>query len=191
MINTILLLLITLPFTSAAQDSVVRKNYLPQYVKFQFAGGIGLISVGFGYESKNKKVEGDFYYGYVPEKRGGVEIHTVSSKLSWFPLKKVRYKGVGFRPLSLGTWVNYTFGKQYFLFSPENYPYNYYKFPTAMHMGAFMGGQVEVSKSKRKKLSFYYELGTTDVDVVSYATNVNAIQFSQIFNLGLGVKTSF
>jgi hypothetical protein len=191
LINTILLLLITLPFTSAAQDSVVRKDFLPQHVKFQFAGGIGLISVGFGYESKNKKVEGDFYYGYVPEKRGGVEIHTVSSKPSWFPLKKVRYKGVGVRPLSLGTWVNYTFGKQYFLFSPENYPYNYYKFPTAMHMGAFIGGQVEVSKSKRKKLSFYYELGTTDVDVVSYATNVNAIQFSQIFNLGLGVKTSF
>ncbi len=122
-------------FISLSQEKKKGDGIIPDYVKIQFAGGIGVFAVGIGYDSRNTKLEGDFIYGYVPKKIGGITIHTVSSKITWLPIKKIELKNLIVKPISFGLLVNYTFGKQYFLFSPENYPFNYYDHPTALHFG--------------------------------------------------------
>lgn len=106
-------------FISISQEKKKGDNILPDHIKLQFAGGIGAFSVGIGYGSRSTKLEGDFIYGYVPKKVGGITIHTISSKITWFPLKKIELKSFAVKPLSFGLLVNYTFGKQYFLFSPK------------------------------------------------------------------------
>lgn len=179
----------------AQNDSSRSKGkWLPDHSKLQFAGGIGLLSVGAGYKTKKDKLHGDLYYGYTPESVGGLHIHALTAKATWFPLKNINHKTFQVRPLTAGLLVNYTFGKQYFGFTPENYPYNYYDFPTALHVGAFIGGQVNKKISSRrgvKRLGLYYELGTFDREVISYVRNRKALSVTDILNLGVGVITAF
>jgi hypothetical protein len=170
------------------------QNWLPDHTKVQYAGGIGFLSVGVGYHTKKDKLQGDVYYGFTPESVGGLDIHALSVKGTWFPLKPLNRKTWQVRPLSAGLLVNYTFGKQYFGFSPDNYPYDYYNFPTALHLGAFIGGQVNKQVSSRrgvKRIGLYYELGTYDVELASYVRNRRALSVTDILNLGIGVVTSF
>lgn len=187
----IIWLLLCESLLAEAQDSSRRRSLLPHHLKVQYAGGIGFVSVGVGYGSRNDKLEGDFYYGYVPKSVGGVYIHSVSSKLTWHMLKKVERKSWELRPLSAGVLLSYTFGKQYFLFSPKNYPYSYYDFPTAMHAGVFVGGRVDRVGKNGRKVGLYYELGSNDREITSYLNNRSSIKLPEILNLALGVKTTF
>ena len=179
---------------SSGQDKEVKNKALPDHVKLQFAGSIGFLSLGAGYETGNKKFEFDLYYGYVPESVGGVEIHTLTGKTTFLPFKESNNKSVTVSPLTLGAYVAYTFGDQYFLFAPEKYPLSYYDYPTALHAGVFFGGRI-TKHAKRKQLfsrvGLYYEIGTTDKEFISYYHNMEALKFTDILNVGIGIKGSF
>lgn len=168
------------------------KRALPHHVKTQFAGGIGFLSIGAGYENKRESLEGDIYYGYLPKNIGGVSIHSATAKLTWLPFNAIDLKWLQYNFLSTGILASYKFGKQYFLFDPDNYPYNYYGHPTALHLGFFIGGQLEKSIDKKniKRVALYYELGTTDRELISIFTN-SSLKANEILNLAVGVKTSF
>lgn len=174
-----------------AQQSA-KHRWWPDHVKLQYAGGIGFLSVGAGYENKKQWLEGDLYYGYVPESIGGVSIHTLTGKLSLFPLPAIG-QGVQWKPLSVGVLVSHTFGKQYFGFTPANYPYDYYSFPTSFHAGAFLGGQInKVIKEKTiQQLGLYYEVLTFDKEFISYLNNRSSLEFSDVINVGVGIKVGF
>ncbi|RYY60248.1 MAG: hypothetical protein EOO05_10555 [Chitinophagaceae bacterium] len=158
---------------------------LPDHVNLQFAGAIGFVSAGVGYETKNHRLQGDFFYGYVPESVGGVEIHSVTAKMTWAAITRQVRPDLRVDWLTTGVFLNYVFGKQYFLFDPEEYPFSYYGFPTAANVGISLGGQAFYHK-----LGVYYELGTTDRYVMSFIQNSGSLSFADLFNLGLGVKYS-
>jgi len=178
---------------SWAQDSS-RSKWLPDYAKLQYAGNIGFFSVGVGYENKKGTLEGDFFYGYVPESVGGVTIHTVTSKLNWHTFGSCNSGSYKIKPFTVGVLASYTFGKQYFGFSPENYPYDYYKFPTAFHAGVLVGGQANKrlgGNSSIRKIGLYYELLTFDTEFLSYLNNTHALRLSDVVSMSLGLKLSF
>lgn len=184
---TILLFFQSLFSLVTAQEHKTFHFLVPDHAKLQFAGGIGFLSAGIGYDSRKHNLQGDFYYGYVPESLGGVTIHSVTGKLTWTPLiYRFKKNHVNLDILSLGLLVNYAFGKQYFSFSPEYYPFDYYKFPTSLHAGIFAGGGIRF-----KKLGFYYEVGTTDDELLSYVQNIKSLKFTDILNIGIGVEYSF
>jgi hypothetical protein len=180
--------------TTAQKDSFL-SGLLPHHAKLQYAGSIGFLSFGVGYQIKKDKLHADIIYGYTPESVGGLDIHAVTAKATWFPVKdKIWKNDIHIRPLSTGVLVNYTFGKQYFGFNPDNYPYDYYKFPTAFHVGAFVGGQVNKkinNKTFIKRVGLYYELGTLDTEVISFIRSHKALALSDIINLGIGLVTTF
>lgn len=168
------------------------KKVIPHHVKTQFAGGIGFLSIGAGYENKIESLEGDIYYGYLPKNIGGVSIHSATAKLTWLPFKTIDLNWLQYNFLSTGILANYKFGEQYFLFDPDYYPYSYYGHPTALHIGFFIGGQLKKPVADRniKQIALYYELGTTDRELISLLTN-KSLKANEILNLALGVKTSF
>lgn len=98
-----------------AQDTVKRPTLLPHHVKIQFAGGIGFFNVGGGYAAKNGKWEGDLFYGYVPKSVGGVQMHVLTAKFTWLPVKELDAKYFLIKPLAVGVLLSYTFGEQYFV----------------------------------------------------------------------------
>jgi hypothetical protein len=170
-----------------------KSKWIPDHAKLQFAGNIGFFSLGLGYASRRETWEGDLYYGYVPESVGGLTIHSMTLKSTWFPIHPFNRKNFQLKPLSLGLLVNYTFGKQYFGFTPENYPYDYYGFPTSLHVGAFAGGQVNLNHGGRifKSTGIYYEVGTIDRQLLSYINNTGSLRPGNVLSLALGLKTGF
>ena len=171
------------PFFVSAQQEKKIARFVPHHVKLQFAGSIGFLSGGFGYESAKRKLQYDFLYGYVPEKFGGITIHSVTGKLTWFIISKQLKKGFRIDPLTTGFLVNYTFGKQYFLFTTPHYPGFYYGFPTAAHIGIFIGGAIT-----KNKLGLYYEIGTHLKDLSGYVGNARTLNFVDILNIGIGTR---
>lgn len=182
--------------TVRAQDSSIKKRHWtwPHHVKTQFAGGIGFVSIGAGYANKKEKLEADLFYGYVPESLGGVTIHAATAKFAWWPFKAIPMSKVALKPLAAGLLVNYTFGKQYFGFTPRYYPFSYYDHPTSVHAGVFIGSQLQTKKKAKgpiKQWALYYELLTYDVELVSYLGNTHTLSPADIVTLGIGVKAKF
>jgi hypothetical protein len=173
-----------LPFLVNAQKKSFPEKILPDHAVIQYAGNIGFLSAGIGYESKNRKFNGEVLYGYLPESIGGIQIHSVTGKISWLPLNRL-YNDFSVDYIIAGLYLNYVFGNQYFAFSPSYYPFHYYDFPTALSAGISIGQQVN-----KGRLSFYYELGTTDKELVSYLGNVRSVEFSDILSLGIGLRIS-
>jgi len=171
-----------LPVFLMAQPIKKKTGILPHHAKLQYAGSIGFLSVGVGYEFAGKKLHTDVYYGYVPESIGGINIHSVTGKLTWLPVS-VERNNYTLHLLTTGFLANYAFGKQYD-FSQE--AFEYYGFPTAAHIGLFVGGGLT-----RNKLGLYYELGSTDRDIVSFVNNVKGIRFHEIIHIGIGAKWKF
>lgn len=176
-----------LAFAATAQGK--GKKIWPEHVKLQYAGGIGFLSIGAGYTNKKEWMETDFYYGYVPKSVGGITIHILTGKASFFPVKPIG-KSLQLKPVSLGVLANYTFGKQYFGFSPENYPFDYYSRPTAFRAAAFVGGQLnkKLKNQSLKSIGLYYELITYDTELLSYLDNTRSLDWDDILNLGVGLR---
>jgi hypothetical protein len=159
---------------------------LPHHAKLQFAGGIGFISGGVGYQTQNRRLNFDAFYGFVPEGVGGIEIHSVTAKLTWTALKRQLSTDIHWQQLTAGLLLNYAFGDQYFFLSPENYPLAYYGIPTAAHLGLFIGTGIQY-----RKIGAYIELGTTDRSLASYIRNVRSLPITDILNIAVGIKLSF
>ena len=159
------------------------KTLLPDHIKVQYAGGMGFISFGMGYSSRDQKFEGDLFYGYLPASIGGVSIHSLSGKFSWIPFQLRRTKKIRIEPLVTGLLINYSFGKQYYSFDPPNYPYSYYGFPTAIHSALFLGSRAGI-----KRILVYYELISFDRDIVSLINNPKSLHISDIVTLAVGIR---
>ena len=163
----------------------------PDHIKVQYAGGMGFISIGAGYSTKNQKLEGDLSYGYLPKSVGGVRIHSISGKFTWIPVNSVSIEKYQVEPLMTGLIVNYSFGKQYFSFDPPYYPYRYYSFPTAIHSALFLGSRIGhdfPTHSFVQRLSFYYEILSFDREIISLVSNPKSLNVTDIVTLSLGVK---
>ena len=163
----------------------------PDHIKVQYAGGIGFISIGVGYSTKNQKLEGDLSYGYLPKSVGGIRIHSISGKVTWIPIHPVSVKKYQAEPLITGLVVNYSFGKQYFSFDPPYYPYNYYSFPTAIHSALFLGSRIGhdfPTHAFVQRISVYYEILSFDREIISLVSNPKSLHVTDIVTLSLGVK---
>ena len=191
----ILLLLSTLSF---AQEKLPveksRKWYIPDHLKLQFAGNIGFMSGGPGYLSRNKTLETDVLFGFLPQKFGGDALVTLTAKTTYSPWRIPLKNSYYIVPFSLGFYLSYTFGPQFDSKWPSYYPAGYYWWATSFRPGAYIGGKVgrDIVVRKRKRgLELYYELGTYDLILISYAQNPKYLSPGKIVNLALGVKMGF
>ncbi|MFQ3297768.1 MAG: hypothetical protein ACI921_001761, partial [Polaribacter sp.] len=108
-IKKILLPLVALLFLSNtfAQDAILIQDkakekawYEPDYAKMQFAGNLGVLSVGVGYQLFNKVVYTELLYGYVPVSISKAnEIHLISIK-NTFPLYRKKIGNYTVSPIA-------------------------------------------------------------------------------------------
>lgn len=164
-------------------QSLIQKA-IPHYAKVQYAGGIGFISAGLGYELCHTKLQADLMYGYAPENYTGIDVHSVTAKLTWLPLS-ITLKKFKVNYLTAGLLINYTPGTQYHAFNPSKYSFNYYGFPTALYAGLFIGGGVTYHR-----INFYYEIGASDRELVTYIRNPASRPITDLPKLGLGIRVT-
>lgn len=172
----------------------VEKWYRPDHVKLQFAGAIGFISPGIGIAYAKDKIETDLFFGYLPKQIGGEHIIMLTLKNTYIPFSlHPKHSQLTIHPLTIGGFFNYTFGNQYETFWPDHYPQGYYWWDSAIRLGIFLGGDVDIpiKNNTFNSVSAYYELGTNDLYLISYFQNLKYFKPYDILNLAIGVKMSF
>ena len=173
--------------------SVKEKSwYVPDYVKAQFAGNIGLISVGAGYQLFDKVLYSELLYGFVPKSASKADnIHLITIK-NTFPLYRKKIgENLTITPIA-GIATTLDIGTNSFTTLPSKYPDGYY-FPTAVHFTLF-GGALVHKDFKRPKffkgVDFYLEFGTVET-YLWYALTLKEVDLLDVFSADIGVNFYF
>jgi hypothetical protein len=199
--NISIILLTFLFFTNiTAQDSTYVKGktkakekawYIPDYVKMQFAGNLGLLSVGAGYEVINNVLYSELLYGFVPKSISNAEsIHLISIK-NTFPIFTKQIGDFTLSPIA-GFTTSVETGNNSFLTLPDKYPKGYY-FPSAIHFTLFVGAQVH-KEFKNQKIfkgaDLYLEVGTVET-YLFFALSTKEVTFNDVFSSAIGINFYF
>lgn len=161
---------------------------MPNRVKTQVAGNIGVVSAGFGKEFLNGRLNSSLIIGYVPKFVGKTEIVTFSQKNT--------FRGRNFETVALkqfyptvGFSINMESGNNSFLILPDRYPKGYYS-TNAITFGLFSGivyqGKVWEG-SKIERLEYFAEVGTLAM-YVYYSMESKKYFNPDIFSLAIGVN---
>ena len=180
---------------SCAQEAISVKGkswYVPDYVKAQFAGNIGLVSVGAGYQLFDKVFYTELLYGFVPKSASKADnIHLITIK-NTFPLYRKKIgENLTITPIA-GIATTLDIGTNTFTTLPSKYPDGYY-FPTAVHFTLFGGALVHKDFKKPKifkGVDFYLEFGTVET-YLWYALTLKEVNLIDVFSADIGVNFYF
>jgi hypothetical protein len=171
-------------------DSAGYKKILPDYVKLQFAGGIGYLSTGIGYTFFDHRLDVSLFYGYVPQYFTADDLHSISLQLTAKLLQFEISENIEILPLNIGWFAHHTFGNEYWVKLPDNYPDNYYWWSPGRNAGLFIGGEIKTkllaNKTPASGTAFYVRVGTRGLYFVSKFGN-SSIPTTDIIELGFGV----
>ncbi|MCL7763463.1 hypothetical protein MPF19_08565 [Polaribacter sp. Z014] len=194
--NVLIVSLVFLVFTKLnAQEANLSKEkswYVPDYVKMQFGGNIGLVSVGAGYQLFNKVLYSELLYGYVPSSVSKADrIHLITIKNTFPIFRKEIGKNLTITPIA-GFTTTYDIGTMSFTTLPGIYPEGYYV-PNAFHFTLYGGGLIhkDFKKSKIiKGLDFYIEIGTVET-YLWYTITSKDVGVNDVFSADVGVNFYF
>lgn len=186
-ISTRLLLLLVFvsvnSFASGNKEAkLTKKIFAPDYLNFQYAGNLGLGSIGIGFVSKNEKHNFGLSYGYLPSSVNSVEVHTVSAKGA-FNFRKHNLSEKASLNAYVGTNLLYSITNNTYLKFPGYFPSDYY-FTNAIHLAPFLGIKIGSRKSISK--FSYIELGTLDYYLFN-RIKYRRSKFSDSLNLCMGL----
>lgn len=167
---------------------------IPTHTKMQFAGNMGLLSFGFGWDyGKRNQWETDLLFGFVPKYDSDKAKATFTLKQNYIPwslqIKQSRFSA---EPLSCGIYFNTVFGNEFWVSEPERYPKGYYGFSSKIRIHAFLGQRLtyDIDPKRRffaKAVTLFYELSTCDLYLISAATN-RYLRPHDYLSLSFGVK---
>jgi len=173
-----------------AQHQKERKCFLPDYTKIQFAGNIGFLSIGIGYQLFNDGFNTELIYGYVPKAYAHTQIHTITTK-NIVPLWRIHSPNFIFTPY-LGMTLSFETGNSTFVKLPSQYPSGYYS-TNAFHFCVLGGISAYYSFETTKAIkgfAFYVETVAVD-SFLWYELSSDQVRMSQILSLALGINFYF
>lgn len=151
---------------------------IPTHTKIQFAGNMGLISFGTGWDyGKHNQWETDIFFGVLPKYQSSRTKLTFTLKQNYIPwslqIKESRFSA---EPLTCGMYFNTVFGNEFWVNEPERYPKGYYGFSSKVRIHAFLGQRLTYDIDPRRRftakaITLFYEVSTCDLYIVSAFTN--------------------
>lgn len=191
-----------LPSRTAAQDNGDEllteyqkqwNNLIPKQVKFQFAGSMGMVSLGPGWVyGKNSQWETDLFVGFIP-KIANMKGHiTATLKQTYTPFHIELNDDFLYEPLTTGMYLNKIFGPYFWNKLPDKYPKNYYFWATNTRFNLFLGQAIsaKIGKGPYRNWSFFYEVNTNDLYLISIFGN-KTIEVEDIINISVGLRYRF
>lgn len=179
---------------TALAQSKFWKSLIPDQAGLQYAGSIGFISAGAGYDLLNEKAALNFNVGYIPESLGG-ELTIISVKFQYKPFNIPIGDKIIVQPFNPVFFPSYTLGQNFdFKFEKPKYQEGYYFWSSALRL--HLGASTEVKilnkpDAKIKALSLYAEANTNDLYLLSWFQNRTYTPFYRMFKMGYGVKMYF
>ena len=184
------MLLIILVVTRANANDTVDLKQKPLNIQLQYAGNVGLVSVGAGRYNPGDKLNFCFIYGYLPKIINKTAVHTLALKLSY------RIAGTQISPIYnlkyyAGVTALYGISRNTYLNHPDHFPDGYYK-TNAIHFSPHLGFQLNVNMKNPglKRVFFFTELGTLDYKLWS-ALSTQYVNLFDIWNISLGFGFAF
>ncbi len=139
---------------------------------------MGLLSLGTGWDyGKRNQWETDVFLGVLPKYQSDCTKLTFTLKQNYIPwslqIKESRFSA---EPLTCGMYFNTVFGDEFWVNEPDRYPKGYYGFSSKVRIHAFLGQRItyDIDPRRRftaKSITFFYELSTCDLYIVSAFTN--------------------
>ena len=175
---------------NAPKDTSKYSMLIPDYMKLQYAGGIGFMSAGVGYTFFKDRLDVTMFYGYVPKTFGITDLQSISLQLTVKLLKYKIYDNIEILPLNFGWYAHHTFGSEFWITLPDKYSKGYYWWSPGRNAGIFVGGELKTkllaSGSPASGTAFYFRVGSRGLYIASKAGN-STIPLSDIIELGFGV----
>ena len=203
-----LMLLLFSPGSFAQQDSIVKPNkydkrihryrghwekLIPTHTKVQFAGNMGLLSFGTGWDyGKKNQWETDVFLGFIPKYDSKRTKVTMTLKQNYMPWSLNLGRGFSTEPLTCGIYFNTVFGNEFWVHEPDRYPKGYYGFSSKIRSHICLGQRLtyDIDPQRRytaKSITFFYELSTCDLYLISAATN-SYLRPRDYLSLSFGLK---
>ena len=173
------------------EEEEKNKWYKPDYIKFQYAGNIGFLSIGAGYEWWKEVVQTDILYGYVPHYKGNVTVHTFTIKNTFRLYQFEIFNKYNLSPI-VGFSLSLEPGENSYLHVPDKYPNGYYS--TNSFYACLNAGLKSNFSFKEERyfsrIDFYCEVNTI-ADYVYYNLKAQEDWEDDILSLALGFNVFF
>jgi hypothetical protein len=175
----------------AQNEENERKWFYPDYLKTQYAGNIGFVSFGPGYQWWRQSAQTDILYGYVPYYKGNTTIHTLTVK-NTFRLHEFHIiNSYNLSPI-IGFSVSFEPGENSYGRIPSKYPEGYYS-PNNFYGCLSLGLKSKIAPKKEHYFSAfepYAEINTL-ADYVFYNIVAREDKEKIIFSIALGFNLYF
>lgn len=169
-------------------------SLIPTQSIIQYAGNMGLISIGIGWEyGRHKQWETDLLIGYLPKFQSKRAKLTMTLKETFIPWNVTLSNNFFLEPLTCGLYINTVYGHEFWSRQPGRYPDKYYEaLSTKARINAFLGQRigVYVPHSRRKfvkEIRLFYEVSTCDLYIRSMIQDSD-VSLWDILGLSLGMK---
>lgn len=178
-------------FTEIESEIKKEKWYKPDYFKVQYAGNIGFMSMGLGYQWWRHIAQTDLLYGYVPENHGNATIHTFTLKNMFRLYEFEIFEKYNLCP-TLGLSISLEPGENSYMRIPSRYPDGYY---TSNSFYACLNAGVKTNlifNNERyfSAMDIYFEVNTL-ADYAYYNIVAQEERSNMIFSIALGMNMFF
>lgn len=170
------------------------KRLIPDHYKIQFAGSIGVVSIGTGWTyGKKQQWETDIMLGFLPKFESEHNKAVFTLKQSYLPWRlRVKESAWVIQPLSCSLFLSSVLSDKFWTHEPDRYPKGYYGFSTRIRANLSLGQRVmydvpDASNWWIQDISLYYELGACDTDFCTFFGD-RSIKFKEILSLAVGIK---
>lgn len=172
----------------------VWNKIIPSHTKIQYAGSMGFLSLGVGWDyGKKDQWETDIFLGFLPEYSTDKVKVTMTLRQNYMPWHiNIGSKGFSFEPLSSGIYFTTIFGRKYWATNPDYYPDGYYGFSTRFRINVYLGQRFTYAlpSSKRffaRAMTLYYEVSSNDIYIYQAVKN-SYLKPSDYLKLSVGIK---
>lgn len=166
---------------------------IPTHVKGQYAGGMGIASVGAGWDYGRKcRWETDLMVGLLPRGYTTSAAHLVFTlRQNYIPWSIRTLPRLDIEPFTCGLYMTLIAGQDFWVRVPDRYPTSdYYCTTSRLRIHAYVGQRVtwHVRRaSLLRAITLYYELSINDLDLISKVGN-RTLGMDDICYFSLGVK---
>lgn len=163
----------------------------PKYTKLQFAGSIGVMSIGTGWNYGKNHWETDALIGIVPKNADKHAMLTFTLKQNYIPWQIPINDKIVLEPLSCGLYFNTLLDRDFWVSNPDKYPNGYYTFSTKLRTHVFLGERITFNlnpdKWAGKSITVFYELSTCDLYLITAVGN-HILKPRDYLSLSFGIK---
>lgn len=168
------------------------ERLIPTHVKVQYAGGMGVVSAGVGWDyGRRCRWETEVMTGILPKAYSDRTHATFTVRQNYIPWSISLGNRLALEPFACGIYVNMISGEDYWVREPDRYPGDkYYGFTSRLRSYVYVGQRVTWllrGDSALRGVTLYYELAANDLDIIAKCGN-RSLALSEIVYFSFGVK---